>query len=132
MTGETESQCAIPLKKNHSSRRQTLKISNDATLTLDQPLRINELLSLRIDELIRISDGTVADPGDGGNVFRRLGLAHEMRSGVNTCRGDGQGGAPCQHARFVHLLGDLLRDGGDLEAEIELVAEAGAQFFWIG
>ena len=43
-----------------------------------KPLLVNQSLTLRIDQLVRRSDRTVANAGCGRDVFRRLAIAHEV------------------------------------------------------
>lgn len=104
---------------------------SEITLAITEPFRVDELLTHGIDELVRGTNGSVADACNCGYLLGRLWLTHEMRGGVDTSCSDGQRRATGKRADFVSLLRDILRDSSDPEVEAELVAEAVAERFRI-
>lgn len=93
---------------------------SNITLPLPKPRRINQLLALWVDELVGIADGAITDTRYGGDVLGCLGLAHEMRRHVYTCRCDRQRGSTCKRADLVRLRCNLLRDLGDGKFKVQL------------
>ena len=66
-----------------SSSRKFADIANNVALRIEEPFRVNQLRALWVDELVSITDGSVAHPGHRCDVFRGLWMIHEVRSHVD-------------------------------------------------
>ena len=109
------------------SGRQRIEVA----FAIADPSRVDQLLTHGIHKLVGGANSSVANARYRGNLLRRLGLAHEMRCGVDARCCNGQWRSTGERANFVSFLRYILGNGSDSEVEAESIAEAVAKCFGI-
>jgi hypothetical protein len=93
-------------------------------LPASEPLRLDKALAVLVQELVRGTDGAVADTSHVADLARALGLAEQVAGHVDACRGDGERGAAGEVAHGGYLVREAL---GDLDELLAVQAELGAE-----
>lgn len=89
------------------------------------PLRLDQLITVLVQKLVRRADRTVRHAGHHANLARALRLAEQMARHVDARGSDGQGRAAGEIANRADLLREALRHLDVLlPVESELRAEA--------
>lgn len=104
------------VKQQSSVGRQILHLA----LPTRDPLRLDEALTILVQELVRRADGAIADAGHVADLARALGLAQQVAGHVNARSRDGERGAAGEVAHGGNLVREAL---GDLDELLAVEAE---------
>lgn len=91
----------------------------------------DELVTVLVQQLVRMTNGAVADAGDILNLLGVLRLAHEVTGHVDACSSGRERRTTSQSTGLCHLLGQSHGDIGRLVQHVEHVAVTCAEILWI-